>query len=52
MKKIYNIVAVVSLCFALCCESIIVSVILLILFVVSMQLSGNINWMEEIMKND
>lgn len=52
MKKFWNILSVISLSLALCIESTIVSVILLIIFVISMQLSGNVDWMEEIMKKD
>ena len=52
MKKFWNIIAVISLCLALSCASVLASVFLLIIFVVSMQLSGNVDWMEEIMKKD
>ena len=52
MKKFWNILAVVSLSMAVCCESVWVAAGLLAVFVVSMQKSGNINWMEEIMKSE
>lgn len=52
MKKFWNCLAVVSLSLALCCESAWVAVGLLVVFVVSMQKSGNIDWMEEIMRSE
>lgn len=52
MKKFWNFLAVVSLSMAVCCESVWAAVLLLAVFVVSMQKSGNIDWMEEIMKSE
>lgn len=51
-KKFWNVLAVLSLCLALCCNSLVAAVILLVVFVISMQLAGNVNWMEEIMKSE
>lgn len=46
-KKFWNVLAVLSLCMALSCNSLVAAVVLLVVFVISMQLSGNVNWMEE-----
>ena len=51
-KKFWNVLAVLSLCLALSCNSLVAAVVLLVVFVVSMQLAGNVNWMEEIMKSE
>lgn len=51
MKAFWNVLAVVSLCLALCCETAWFAVLLLAVFVISMQLSGNVDWIDEIKKD-